>query len=343
MTGNPHEIYHLQSIQYKYRNDTVLNIPSLKIFKGESVGLIGPNGSGKSTLLNLFAFLQNPSEGKILFSGKSLPKDISVLRRRVTLLTQRPYLLKRSVFDNVAYGLHIRGNNNKVEQNVSEALEQVGLPPALFSKRKWHQLSGGEAQRVALAARLILNPDVLLLDEPVASVDQASAEIIRNAIQRIREQKKLTVISTSHDLVWLTAMSDRILRMCGGKIVGSGVENIIHGPWIPYENELWYRPLPENKAIYSVCPPNQDTTAVLHPSDIIISREKPQKTSARNILPGTILGLKAFETGEGIKAEIKYAGLQLICSLTRKSVAELQLFPGDSVWIMFKASALRWT
>lgn len=343
MTQNIPPIYQLKSVSFSHNENFSLNIPFFEISKGEALGIVGPNGCGKSTLLSLLSFLSSPQQGTITYAELAVTtKKLNMLRRKVTLLTQHPYLLKRSVFENIAYGLKVRGEKRGVEKKVFEILEQVGLPPKIFSKRNWYELSGGEAQRVALAARLILQPDVLILDEPVASVDKKSADLIRHAIQSIREKSSITIIATSHDLIWLSAITDRMIRMMDGEIVGSGIENIIAGPWENLENELWCRVLNGEERIYSVKPPHKMASAVLHPSDIIISREHPLKSSARNVLKGKISALTVFETGEGIKGEIEVGGLNLVCSLTHKSVSELQLFPGEMVWLVFKASALKW-
>ena len=180
MTRDP-SIYHLKNIRHYYGQKKVLDIGDLDIRTGSITGLMGPNGSGKSTLLKMLAFALKPTEGRIFYKGREESGFSPEVRLKVTLLTQKPYLLKRTVFDNIIYGLKIRNDRHNLEERVKTALSKVGLDFQTFSHRKWHQLSGGEAQRVALAARLILKPEVLLLDEPIASVDTKSAELIRTA------------------------------------------------------------------------------------------------------------------------------------------------------------------
>ena len=128
--------------------------------------------------------------------------------------------MKRSVFNNVAYGLKLRGNGRKIATKVDEALTLVGLPGQVFARRPWYALSGGEAQRVALAARLALKPSVLLLDEPTASVDAASAQLIKEASLRARSQWDATLIVASHDWQWLYEICDEIWHLFKGKIFG---------------------------------------------------------------------------------------------------------------------------
>ena len=212
-------IYQLENVVQRYNGKPVLEIERLELVSGTITGLVGPNGSGKSTLLKLLGFVERPSGGKVLFDGRpTLPFDNAV-RSRVTLLTQEPYLLKRTVFNNVAYGLKVRGDRGDWSPVVNEALLKVGLDPFRFARRQWNELSGGEAQRVALAARLALKPKVLLLDEPTASVDAASSELIRIASLAARTEWGAAVVIASHDRQWLSDVCDDVLHLSDGKIV----------------------------------------------------------------------------------------------------------------------------
>ena len=234
-------IYQIRQLCHRYGEKTVVDIPSLDIPRGSILGISGANGSGKSTLLKLLAFTMASTRGDIRFNGRSeLPLSPRV-RSRVTLLTQTPYLLKRSVLENVTYGLKIRSESpNKaagLREQAARALSAVGLDPRSFSHRMWHQLSGGEAQRVAMAARLILRPQALLLDEPVASVDAASANLIRKASLAARKEWGCTLIIISHDLSWLHEVSDTRITMDGGKVFSTGEESIIPRPL--YKRRQW--------------------------------------------------------------------------------------------------------
>ncbi|MBU1041554.1 MAG: energy-coupling factor ABC transporter ATP-binding protein [Proteobacteria bacterium] len=200
---------------------SVLHVPELSIAHGSIVGLAGHNGSGKSTLLKLLGFLLSPSMGDVYFDGRLVDQAAlragHLLRRRAVLLGQDTCLLKRSVAANVFYGLKVRGLGAD-RRAVDWALELVGLDPVLFARRAWYELSGGEAQRVALAARLVLRPKVLLLDEPTASLDEESALRIREASLAAREQWGATLVAVSHDMIWLRSLSDEIVFMRGGRL-----------------------------------------------------------------------------------------------------------------------------
>ncbi|MEZ7196999.1 energy-coupling factor ABC transporter ATP-binding protein [Pseudodesulfovibrio karagichevae] len=207
----------LDNVRQRYSDRTVLDIEHLEFAEGTITGLAGPNGSGKSTLLRLLAFLEPPAKGTIHFLGRPTSAR-STVNRQVTLLVQEPYLLKRTVFANVAYGLRIRKKND-IPAKVARALEVVGLDPAVFAKRQWFELSGGEVQRVALAARLVLKPKLLLMDEPTASLDAKSAELIHQAALSAREEYGASLVIASHDMTWLTAVTEHIHYLENGRLV----------------------------------------------------------------------------------------------------------------------------
>jgi len=210
-------LYHLEKVRQVYGGRRVLDVDRLDIEAKSITGLIGPNGSGKSTLMRILAFLEKPASGRTFFRGAPMSRVSLEQRRQVTLLNQEPYLLKRSVEGNISYGLKIRGLSDTARP-VSRALSKVGLDPDKLLHRSWRELSGGEAQRVALAARLVLKPRVLLLDEPTASVDRESSELILRAALDAREQWGTTLIIISHQLTWLKQIADHILSMDYGKL-----------------------------------------------------------------------------------------------------------------------------
>ncbi len=210
--------YRLEGIRQDYGGRVALELDELVVPARRILGVAGPNGSGKSTLMRLLAMLEDPAQGSVWFHGRLCGQNGDALRRDVTLLTQEPYLLKRSVAANVAYGLKVRGLRGERE-TVRWALEMVGLDPDSFARRAWYELSGGEAQRVALAARLALRPKVLLLDEPTASLDEESALRIRDASLAAREQWGATLVAVSHDMAWLRSLADDLIHLRGGRLV----------------------------------------------------------------------------------------------------------------------------
>ncbi|CAO0819921.1 ATP-binding cassette domain-containing protein [Desulfarculales bacterium] len=211
-------LYQVRGLAHHYGDLSALDIPQLDLPRGAVIGLAGPNGSGKSTLLRILAFLEAPSQGSVLFEGTPRTPNTPGARQGITLLLQEPYLLRRSVRANLAYGLQLRGQGAMQTADLEEALQWVGLEPAVFRRRRWFALSGGEVKRVALAARLVLRPQVLLLDEPIAGVDAKSAELLRLAALRAREQWGATLVVASHDLVWLRRTVDRVWGLEDGRL-----------------------------------------------------------------------------------------------------------------------------
>ncbi len=335
-------IYELKNIKHGYNHKFALDIPELSIEKGTSLGFAGPNGSGKSTLFRILAFLETPSEGSVLYKGERIAGDNSSVRNDVTMLLQNPYLLKRSVFENVAYGLRMRNEKKEIKNRVFEALGQVGLSPEKFSNRRSYELSGGEAQRAALASRLVLKPETLILDEPASNIDNESSFLIKEAINKIRELYNTTLIISSHDHLWLNRVADDILRIHDGRIVGSGMGNIIEGPWKKDDGDLWSKKLTGGDKIYATEPPDRDSIALLNPSHLILSDKKQSHISAHNILSGTITSMSSAKEPGVIKVDVDVRGISLTCYLTQNSVHELMLMPGKDVWAIFKASSLRW-
>jgi tungstate transport system ATP-binding protein len=212
-------LYRLVSIRKCYRDKVALEIPSLSITEGGIHSLMGPNGSGKSTLLGLLAFLSPPTSGTLYYNGAVVDwkgRSLVGLRKEVTLLHQSPYLFEGSVSDNIAYGLKVRGIDGETRRHrIAESLEMVGLGG--FDQRRARALSGGEMQRVALARALAPSPRVLLLDEPLANVDQGSAEVIRAVILGLSE-KGTTVVMTTHDPERTGRMIGAVIRLEEGRI-----------------------------------------------------------------------------------------------------------------------------
>lgn len=217
-------LYRLEHVTQRYAGREVLRVDALCVAEGECLGLTGPNGSGKSTLLRILGFLEAPASGLLEFLGHpaaGLSQNPAwTLRRQAVLLDQSPYLLRRSVFGNVAYGLAVRGEREQ-RRRVAEALELVGLEPDRFASRPWRALSGGEARRVALAARLALRPKALLLDEPTANLDAESAARILEALRQARARWGCAILTASHDDPWLEALIDRKIKLFHGQLVGN--------------------------------------------------------------------------------------------------------------------------
>lgn len=208
--------------------------------------------------------------------------------------------------------------------------------------RRWFELSGGEAQRVALASRIILKPEVLLLDEPVANVDSETSRSISKAIKTMNKNFSTTMVITSHDMTWLTNVTDKIWKMHNGRITGSGNVNIISGPWLKDKNNLFKTKLPGGGNIFAANPPEKDSVAVLHPEEIIIAEKDVENISAMNKLRGTIKTMYKDEMSGDIRLDIEVSGKNFTALITEISAIKMNILPGKDVHLIFKATSLTW-
>lgn len=193
-----------------------LEVPALSIAAGERLVLRGPNGSGKTSLLKLLNDLLVPSSGQILFKGRPAAGSTE-LRERSVYLHQHPLILAGTVTYNVGLGCaRLRLPKGERARRIGEALERVGLGD--FGRRGSRALSGGEAQRVALARALATGADILLLDEPTASVDAESAGLIRRIIEA-EAAKGATILVSTHDEALARDLGGRTLRFEAGRII----------------------------------------------------------------------------------------------------------------------------
>ncbi len=215
--GEP--IYQLRGLTKTYNGREVLSIDALDVLSGEILGLVGPSGSGKSTLLRLLNFLEPPTAGEIRFIGSRFTAGSEMeleMRRKVTTVFQRPMLLERSVWDNVSYGLQLRGRRD-FKELVQSVLKEVGLEA--LARQRARTLSGGEAQRVALARAMVLEPQVLLLDEPTANLDPYNVNLIENIVHRLNRKHGTTLVLVTHNVFQAHRMADRVVFLLDGKIV----------------------------------------------------------------------------------------------------------------------------
>jgi tungstate transport system ATP-binding protein len=181
-------------------------------------GLIGPNGGGKSTFLRICALLESPDGGEVTYvsAGRGLIPDLT-LKRRITLLQPKVGVFNASVFKNVAYGLKVRGvPASLIKKKVLNALDHVGLPHK--KDQNALTLSSGETQRLGLARALVVDPEVLYLDEPTASIDPENTAVIEKIILKLKEEARTLVIMATHDMEQVRRIADRVLRMENGRL-----------------------------------------------------------------------------------------------------------------------------
>ena len=210
----------VSNISKDYEGKGILRNCSYSFEEVGIYGLIGPNGGGKSTFLRICALLESPDQGTITYfsAGRALAFDLE-LRRRITLVLPKVGVFNTSVFKNVAYGLKIRGGTARSMKNkVLDTLDYVGM----VHKKDQNALtlSSGESQRLGLARALVLEPEVLFLDEPTASIDPQNTAVIEEIILKLRQEARTLVIMATHDMEQVKRITDRVLRMEQGRIVG---------------------------------------------------------------------------------------------------------------------------
>lgn len=195
-----------------------LQLDLLTIRDGEVMAVVGPNGAGKSTLLLTLARLLKPEEGEILFNGRRVEAEPdTIYRRRIALVMQDPLLFDTSVFDNVASGLRFRGiPKDEIRQRVPLWLERLGV--AHLAKRRANQLSGGEAQRVSLARAMVLEPQLLLLDEPFSALDPPTRSRLLEDLGLLLEKTASTTIFVTHDMAETNQFSGRMAIIIGNRL-----------------------------------------------------------------------------------------------------------------------------
>ncbi len=213
-------LYTVDHVAQRYGARTVLQIPHLTIERGEVFALVGPSGAGKSTLLRLLALLEAPTEGqvRVALHGEPVTQATATTaqRRDLAMVFQRPALLSRSVYANVAYGLRVRGEHN-ARSRIEQALARVALGD--LARAQPGTLSGGELQRVAVARALVLEPRVLLLDEPTANLDPYNVRLIEQLVTEQHQQHNTTIVLITHNVFQAQRLATRVALLLDGQLV----------------------------------------------------------------------------------------------------------------------------
>lgn len=236
----------VRDLRVDYGRTRAVDGVDLTIGRGEIVALVGQSGSGKTTLARTIMGLRNPSSGRVIFDGREVPRGgraLKAFRRQVQLVLQDPASAlnpRHRVIDAVAEGLRVHGIAGDEEALVTAAVERAELRPAnLYLQSLPHELSGGQQQRVVIAGALVLQPRLLVADEPVASLDASVRGEIVALLLRLRRELGLASLIITHDLGLAWQIADRVAVMHQGKIVEQGsVEQVLLNPTHDYTRAL---------------------------------------------------------------------------------------------------------
>jgi molybdate transport system ATP-binding protein len=331
---------------------------SFEVAAGETVALLGPNGAGKSTVLSVVAGLLRPETGRVELAGRVLLStgtaygdearvDVAPHRRRVALLAQEALLFPHlTVLDNVAFGPRSAGvPRTEARARAREWLDEVGVGE--LAGRRPGQLSGGQAQRAAVARALAAEPDLLLLDEPMSALDVEVTPALRQTLRRVLADRTCVVVT--HDVLDALLLADRVVVLEGGRVVEEGPSrevltrprsafaarlaglDLLVGTW--RDGGLVAADGTAVSGMLSGEAPQEGApvVAVFRPTAVAVYRHAPHG-SPRNVVPVTVTAV------EPLGDLVRVRGGDLSADVTAPAAAELELVPGDQVFFSVKAT-----
>jgi len=322
---------------------------TLDVREGEHFIVLGPSGAGKTVLLEIIAGIIEPDEGRVYLNGSDVT-DLPPEKRGLAYVPQDYALFPNmSVFDNIAFGLKVRKTPKpEIEGKVREISRVLGIEHLLH--RKPRTLSGGEQQRVALARALVVEPPLILLDEPFANLDVQIRSKLLAEMKRWREELGFTALHVTHSFEEAISLGDRVGVMLNGRLVQVGnVREVFSKPaseevarFLGFENIIEGvaegRKLKVNGVEIELSIEARGKVRVgLRPEDIILSPE-PVRTSARNEFKAVVEAIE--ELGPLVRVRLSLGDLSLTAFITRSSMLELGIEKGKEVYVSFKASAL---
>jgi tungstate transport system ATP-binding protein len=346
----------VDDVTVRYGALTTLHIPFLSVEAGEVLSLIGPNGAGKSTLIRIMALLQPPSAGAVHFEGSQDSwKDRFDIRRRVATVFQDPLLLKGTVHDNVAVGLKMRGlDKTAIKDRVQPWLARLNIEH--LARQQTQNISGGEAQRTSLARAFVLNPELLLLDEPFSPLDPIGRERILEDLAQILKETGTTTVLVTHHRDEAFMLADRVGVLNEGRLLQTGpardvfnhpltervaeivgVENRIAGVAKESAGSETTVGIESTRVQVGGCyPPGSRLILCIRAEDVHVSEsDVPIARNGLNRLSGKIVSISSRIRGDQLTVQIG-SGL-LYASVPAHKSQELGLCAGKHVVLTFSA------
>lgn len=353
----------LTNVVVRAEGRTLLELPGLEVEQGEILVVLGPTGAGKSTLLRVMGLLQRPTAGSLHWRGKPVawPPPMG-LRRRMAMVFQAPLLFSGSVFDNVAYGLRVRGERSSgLQTKVDAALRRFHIDH--LAQRRAATLSGGEAQRTALARAVVLEPELLLLDEPLASLDAPIRQRLLDELRHVVREQGITCVHVTHEQAEAFALADRIGVLSAGRLLQVGTpDDVFYRPggravaeFLQAGNLLAAEVASAEDGAATVriaghvlaaatqLPPGSPALACIRPEEILLAAADgtaegpPPASDRRGRLGGTVVEV----TDQGPTLEVGLdCGFPLRALVTRRVARELSLRPGARVTVILSPQSV---
>ncbi len=359
------KILKLSCIEKKYDGGFRLCIDELYLEKNKILSIIGPNGSGKSTLIKLINLLEKPDRGKIYFDGTEITNgkvDRAKIRKKMAVVFQEPLLFNSSVYSNIIMGLKIRKiKPSTARDRIDYFVSKLKIGDLLDRGTK--NLSGGEKQRISLARALVLDPELLLVDEPLANIDQRSREDLRHDLFEVIKDFGKSIVYVTHDRNEAMILADDIAVMNNGRVEQfaqkkdifrkpknefiakfMGVETLIEGEISSGKGNVCRVEVSGTRGrttifVAGIGEKGEKVILAIRPEDVILyeSQASTEKSSAMNKFVGKITDIR--DIGIFKKIEID-CGFDLNSFVTQDSISRLGLAPGREISARVKASSI---
>lgn len=344
-----------RDVSRTYGRSLDLQVAEVSVGAGQVLSILGPSGAGKSTLLRILALLEAPDSGEIVIDGKKVSTRSLRTRRRIATVLQSSPLWTGTVISNVEFGLRIRGVRGRERQALAEeALNEVGLSG--LEGRAVSEISGGQSQRVGLARALAVEPEFLLLDEPLAHIDEPMREGLAFDLRKYTQRTGCTTVWVTHDRAEALAVSDRMAVIDEGHLLQSGpamdifarprdekvarlvgTDNLIRGTIASNETGLAeIEASGEFIEAPTTLPQGAQVLLLVRPEAVTVSKERGTGSSPRNRFSGKIREINYL--GAIAKLHID-AAFPLVALVTAPTCEELGLKTGTRVWAGFKATS----
>jgi molybdate transport system ATP-binding protein len=340
---------HLDGLHFRVGAFSLVDV-SLQIEQGEYFVILGPSGAGKTLLVECLCGLNRIDSGRVQIAGRDVTR-LEPRERRVGYLPQDYALFPhQTVAQNVAFGLARRGQSRAVIRGrVAELMDLVNV--AHLADRFPHKLSGGERQRVALARALAIQPDALILDEPVSALDENSRDVLCRELKRLQQATGTTTIHVCHNFLEMMTVADRAAILSAGRIVQVGSpsdllqrpRNPLVARFVQAGNILEARAVPDAASTRLECPggivfrsaarAEGSVAFVVRPENIRLFRGRPEPAPGHTVLEGVLS--QSVEAGPLVKVVVTCQGpTELAVSLSRRECLDLSASPGDRVFLV---------